>query len=705
MNNTQNASSFGPMQKGSYLDSIRTLVITLAFLVLGTGLVIYQGTRTSTLTGQNLQPSVPSPTVATNVSTVRALVNSNSEATLVYGIWEEGKSIIKTLNADGSNHTTLAKLPSNIKDVNVISESELLYIAETDEKDHGKKVHLYNLVTGEVKTVFSADPEFGIDDIVVSGDKQRLAVWEVKFVQDSRILEGGNSRVYTISLSNPANKTLIADEQNVSSTNPLRYPLFFDSLGRLFLDTFGPNGGGWNLGLWVTAADGSDLSSVPGMADGDYSIDPIPSPDGTKIAFTGYDSSAFPQLQTASTSGVLRPAIANPNLLQIMDLVTFEKITLLGSDYGAQYANPVWSDDQGKIAFLKYKVLDSETSQYQGLYVYDLLAGETTQIFTPEENQPVTILKFDQKNLYWGKESQNMGNLGNNYQSAFESFSFTNLLDSTANPIVTGLSLQFIDCLNKAPGTPLAINVSSQTPEPTSFSLKLKSFEMKPIAQVRSPQQNEKEGTPRCRDLLGLEKRSEWAAARREGKCSDSPLYLYPEKETWVSVKVHSPAQILYSDPLYNDGWQVLARPNGQLSTADGETLNKISYNYYTPLNTLNSPKSPTNGLVVKREELKETLEVYAKNLGLAGGEIVDFVSFWSESLPASPFYFISHFKKSESQKMMPLEITPQPNTLIQVVMYFKPLEKVVEVPPPLFEKLPSRAGFVAVDWSGIADY
>lgn len=678
-----------------FLDSIRTPVIILAFLLLGTGIVTYQAAKTPSSFRQQAISPQPSPT-ATTTSPVFRLAESDSEATLVYGVWEEGKSIIKTINVDGSNHITLAKLPSNIKDVNAVSENELLYIAETDGRDHGKKVDLYNLTTSETKTLFSADPGFGIDDIVLSSDKQHLAVWEVKFAPNSNILEGGNSRVYIVKSVNPGNKTLIVDEENVSSTNPLRYPLFFDSAGRLYLDTFGPNGGGWNLGLWVVNNDGTNLVPVPGMADGEYSIDPVTSLDGTKIVFTGYDPSAFPQLQTA-TSGVLRPAIANPNLLQIMDLSNFQKTTLLGSADGAQYANPIFSDDQQKIAFLKYQVLDGETSKYQGIEVYDLASGEITRISSPELTLPVVIFKFSQNGIYWGKEAQDIGNLGNNYQSAFETFSLTKL-EGTTSLVVVGYRLQFIDCLNKAPGQPLAFNISTQTvPEPTAFSLKLKSFEFKPLVQIRTPQQNDSPDLPHCHDLLGNDRRSEWAAARREGKCSDSPLYLYPQKETWVTVRVKPPAEILYSEPTYNSGWQVLAKPSGQLITTERKKLNKISYTYLT-----SQTEAPKSGLVVKKEELETTLETYAKNLGLEGREITDFVLFWKQNLPVSAYYFISHFNTEESKTLLPIEITPKPEILIQVVMYFKPLEKPINVAPPVFEEIHKRSGFVAVDWSGM---
>ena len=49
----------------------------------------------------------------------------------------------------------------------------------------------------------------------------------------------------------------------------------------------------------------------------------------------------------------------------------------------------------------------------------------------------------------------------------------------------------------------------------------------------------------------------------------------------------------------------------------------------------------------------------------------------------------------------MPLEINPKPNTLIRVMMEYKPSNKYVKLPE---QKIitPERKGFVVVEWGGI---
>lgn len=690
-----------------------TLIIILVVLGLGGGIVAYQK-------GQKPPSQLPPSQLTPTPSPKTSLVPSASTATLVYGLWEGGQSVIKALNADGSNHVTIAKLPSNIKDVNIFSDHELLYIAETDNQDHGKTVNLYDLLTGQTQTLLAAAPGFGIDDLVLSPDKTWLATWEVKFAPGATVLVGGQSRVYTHNLANPQNKILIVSESDVSATNYLRYPLFFDTQGRLFLDTFGPNGGGWNRGLWVASADGTSLNPVPGMADGQYSLDPLPSPDGTKIVFTAYDSSSPYQLPTRFTSEILRTALANPNLLQLMDLANFQKTTLLGSADGAQYSNPLWAGASGEIFFQRYR-LSGASLVREGTFNYNLSSGALI-VVSSLPGTTLELLGTVGNNLFWGLPTNSLGNLGRNYGPTFSAISLTDLLTLKAITLLQNQNLQFIASLGKPPGTALALNVSPQTfgEEPT-LSLKLKSFQIKEIAKVRSPQQNvapPKKGVPiptitppapllNCKDYIEQINQLQAGGASQEEilnfilthKCADSPLYLYPEKETQVTIQVKPPAQIISSNPTYNDSWQVLAYPDGRLKTLDGKIFSKISYDYLT------SPLGPPEtGLVVKKEELGEALKTYGASLGLAGQEIADFVLFWQKNLPAAPYYLISHYNQAQSQTLMPLEISPRPDLLIQVVMYFKPLEKPVNANHPIFEKIPPRLGFVAVDWSGLID-
>lgn len=147
--------------------------------------------------------------------------------------------------------------------------------------------------------------------------------------------------------------------------------------------------------------------------------------------------------------------------------------------------------------------------------------------------------------------------------------------------------------------------------------------------------------------------------------------------------------------------WRITAYPDGRIMTNDSLIYNKISYSY-----TAADQSDPIRGYVVEKSRLADTLTEYAGKIGLNSHELTDFVSFWTSELNKipSPYYFISHYDKESAAKIMSFDISPKPETFIQVVMYFKPINYPYSVLPPIFEPVPLRNGFTAVDWSGKID-
>ena len=48
----------------------------------------------------------------------------------------------------------------------------------------------------------------------------------------------------------------------------------------------------------------------------------------------------------------------------------------------------------------------------------------------------------------------------------------------------------------------------------------------------------------------------------------------------------------------------------------------------------------------------------------------------------------------------MPLEVTPKPDTVIRILMKYKPLNKKITIKEQQLET-PTRAGFTIVEWGG----
>jgi len=87
----------------------------------------------------------------------------------------------------------------------------------------------------------------------------------------------------------------------------------------------------------------------------------------------------------------------------------------------------------------------------------------------------------------------------------------------------------------------------------------------------------------------------------------------------------------------------------------------------------------------------------------LNGKETEDFTAAWLPRFSGSPFYLITFLPESIIDAMAPLEVSPRPDTVIRVLMDYRPLRRplpvaAVELPAP-----PVRRGFTVVEWGGIS--
>ncbi|MGE5041868.1 MAG: hypothetical protein ACM3IJ_03110 [Candidatus Levyibacteriota bacterium] len=172
-------------------------------------------------------------------------------------------------------------------------------------------------------------------------------------------------------------------------------------------------------------------------------------------------------------------------------------------------------------------------------------------------------------------------------------------------------------------------------------------------------------------------------------------IYLYPPKTERVQVEIHPQGSLIKTDSLYNSkayGWEVAASPNGRIN-------NSLDYLYYEAL--LSVPQ-PDGGYVIPFRSLFTFSKDYVKELGLTESEANEFISFWKTKLPESPYYFVSNLTQQTISEIYPLTITPKPDVLLRVELYFKPLKSLIQVPFPRKENPVKRSGFTAVEWGAI---
>ena len=187
-----------------------------------------------------------------------------------------------------------------------------------------------------------------------------------------------------------------------------------------------------------------------------------------------------------------------------------------------------------------------------------------------------------------------------------------------------------------------------------------------------------------------------------ENNCGDDMtikkpiIYLYPTTTTDVSVKLAHPELITSSYPKYINGWQVTADPSGKL--IDKQTGRELYSLYWEGANR--NAKMHADGFVVKGSDTATFLEDKLATLGLTEREAEEFIIYWLPVLEQNNYNYIRFETLAEINSYMPLEINPKPDTLIRVIMDYKPLDAPITVTE---QKLttPTRTGFTVVEWGG----
>ena len=173
-------------------------------------------------------------------------------------------------------------------------------------------------------------------------------------------------------------------------------------------------------------------------------------------------------------------------------------------------------------------------------------------------------------------------------------------------------------------------------------------------------------------------------------------IYLYPEKEMDITVKLGYKDKLLVSYPRYVDGWNITAKPDGTL--IDKNTGRELYSLYWEGKHT--EPVVLDEGFVVKGSESIEFLEEKLAILGLNDKEAEEFIIYWLPKLQENNYNYIRFADIDEINKNMPLEFSSEPDTIIRVLMQYKALDKPIEVKEQKLET-PNRVGFTVVEWGG----
>ena len=172
-------------------------------------------------------------------------------------------------------------------------------------------------------------------------------------------------------------------------------------------------------------------------------------------------------------------------------------------------------------------------------------------------------------------------------------------------------------------------------------------------------------------------------------------IYLYPEEETTVTVKLDYDGTLTSTYPAYEGSWTVLARPDGTLLDPDTgreyyclfwEGVSRRDYDF-------------SQGFCVAGADTRAFLEQALAELGLTDREANEFLIYWLPQMEGNAYNLLS-FQREAYTDGARLTITPEPDHVLRVFLAWQALDEPVEIAPQALESC-QREGFTVVEWGG----
>jgi hypothetical protein len=181
-----------------------------------------------------------------------------------------------------------------------------------------------------------------------------------------------------------------------------------------------------------------------------------------------------------------------------------------------------------------------------------------------------------------------------------------------------------------------------------------------------------------------------------EEKAKKPVIYLYPTSQQTVSVKLDYKGELTCTYPEYKDEWKVKAQPDGTLTNlADNR---EYSYLYWEGVSN-NNKWDMSKGFVVKGTETEKFLQEKLEYLGLTPKEYNEFIVYWLPIMKGNKYNLIT-FAGEDYENIARLNITPKPDSILRIMMLFKPLSNPVKLEEQELKSF-VRTGFTVVEWGG----
>jgi hypothetical protein len=175
-------------------------------------------------------------------------------------------------------------------------------------------------------------------------------------------------------------------------------------------------------------------------------------------------------------------------------------------------------------------------------------------------------------------------------------------------------------------------------------------------------------------------------------------IYLYPEKEQNVKVNLEYSGKVFVTYPEYNNGWNVIAKPNGSLINI--EDNKEYSYLFWEGKNNIDLTYDMSEGFVVRGSESLEFLQKKLSLVGLTPREYNEFIVYWLPQMIENDYNLVHFATKEEYDDKVILDINPRPDSVLRVFMVLEKISDMKDVKPQSIDTF-ERNGFTVIEWGG----
>jgi len=177
-------------------------------------------------------------------------------------------------------------------------------------------------------------------------------------------------------------------------------------------------------------------------------------------------------------------------------------------------------------------------------------------------------------------------------------------------------------------------------------------------------------------------------------------IYLYPEQETEIDIRLNTTGELSFTYPEYKNGWSVTANSQGDITHED-ETFNYLFWESEQEFDQ--SIVDKNKGFYVAQNELVSFLEDKLSQFGFTSKERMDFITYWIPNMKDVTNLYIYLLFNEACDEFATLNISPEPDQIARFYMLWEDAGADYNEDGITPQEIPTfnRGGFTVLEWGG----